>query len=72
MAQFAGSVGRFTTIPAIAAVSPPDVPRHVGPRERHSSSTPGARRAGVDGPRPEDAMKGKLNLLLEKLQVNEH
>jgi hypothetical protein len=27
---------------------------------------------GVDGPRPEDAMKGKLNLLLEKLQVNEH
>lgn len=27
---------------------------------------------GVDGPRPEDAMKGKLNLLLEKLQINEH
>jgi hypothetical protein len=27
---------------------------------------------GVDGPRPEDAMKGKLNLLLQKLQVNEH
>jgi serine protease Do len=27
---------------------------------------------GVDGPRPEDAMKGKLNLLMEKLQVNEH
>lgn len=27
---------------------------------------------GVDGPRPEDTMKGKLNLLLEKLQVNEH
>jgi len=27
---------------------------------------------GVDGPRPEEAMKGKLNLLLEKLQVNEH
>ncbi|WP_199096335.1 serine protease [Dyella sp. ASV21] len=27
---------------------------------------------GVDGPRPEDAMKGKLNLLTEKLQVNEH
>ncbi|WP_232821092.1 serine protease [Dyella sp. C11] len=27
---------------------------------------------GVDGPRPEDAMKGKLNQLLDKLQVNEH
>lgn len=27
---------------------------------------------GVDGPKPQDAMKGKLNLLLEKLQVNEH
>lgn len=27
---------------------------------------------GVDGPRPDDAMKGKLNLLMEKLQVNEH
>jgi len=27
---------------------------------------------GNDGPRPQDAMKGKLNLLLEKLQVNEH
>ncbi|MHA6204098.1 S1 family peptidase [Dyella soli] len=27
---------------------------------------------GVDGPRPEDAMKGKLNLLLQKLQINEH
>lgn len=26
---------------------------------------------GNDGPRPQDAMKGKLNLLLEKLQVNE-
>jgi len=27
---------------------------------------------GVDGPKPEEAMKGKLNLLLEKLQINEH
>ncbi|WP_233523323.1 S1 family peptidase [Dyella solisilvae] len=27
---------------------------------------------GVDGPRPEETMKGKLNLLVEKLQVNEH
>jgi serine protease Do len=27
---------------------------------------------GVDGPRPDDAMKGKLNLLLQKLQINEH
>ena len=27
---------------------------------------------GVDGPRPEHAMKDKLNLLLQKLQVNEH
>ncbi|HET6555104.1 MAG TPA: trypsin-like peptidase domain-containing protein [Dyella sp.] len=27
---------------------------------------------GVDGPRPEDAMKGKLNLLMQKLQISEH
>ncbi len=27
---------------------------------------------GVDGPRPDDTMKGKLNLLTQKLQVNEH
>lgn len=26
---------------------------------------------GVDGPRPEDAMKGKLDLLMQKFQVNE-
>ncbi|WP_430388941.1 trypsin-like peptidase domain-containing protein [Dyella sp. 20L07] len=27
---------------------------------------------GIDGPKPDDTMKGKLNLLLQKLQVNEH
>jgi serine protease Do len=27
---------------------------------------------GIDGPRPDDAMKGKLGLLMQKLQVNEH
>jgi hypothetical protein len=27
---------------------------------------------GVDGPRPDDTMKGKLDLLMQKVQINEH
>ncbi|QNK02390.1 S1 family peptidase [Dyella telluris] len=47
----------------------------VGGTQANASSKPAVLYTafyGVDGPRPDDTMKGKLNLLMEKLQVNEH